>query len=226
MSVYRYELIESGSKRISRGITLSWSQNRIRVAARMEVSGEAATDDFVRRIRLGIEYKWGVSFDEGYSIDTSVDIIRTEDGGTDPDRSQIYITNDSSASFVEYRLGLYYATMHLHMGTARIAVTPAHEFGHMLGLGDRYEESIFSNLGNRMTSDLPPMLRIERNTTTPPEWQGNIMAESTGRVSKRNLQDLQSKHMMRMVTVVEDYYRDLDHSIRQLYRQSYFSLSR
>lgn len=52
------------------------------------------------------------------------------------------------------------------------------------------------------------------------------MAESTGRVSKRNLQDLQSKHMMRMVTVVEDYYRDLDHSIRQLYRQSYFSLSR
>lgn len=212
MSFYRYELMRSGSRRIGRGITLSWSGNRIRISARLEVSGAAATQEIANQMEESIERIWTASFDGGYSVSCAVDMLFRTTGSGEPNRSQIYVTVDSSATAVNALPTLYYAYMNYHTHSA-LDWVPAHEFGHMLGLEDHYDESIISRIGD--------LFGAARATAIQRGWEGNIMAVDRGVLERRNLEGLQAMHMTRMVTIAEDYYYGLDRSIRQLYHNAY-----
>ena len=60
--------------------------------------------------------------------------------------------------------------------------TPAHEFGHIIGLNDRYSEGIVSSVKS--------MFGGTRAATVEAGYQGNIMAESGGTVVSKNIKDL------------------------------------
>jgi hypothetical protein len=214
MPLYRYRQIPFGSVRISRGITMTWSGNSIVLSANLEVSGAAATATIASQIRQTIENIWNATFDDSYRVSCSVN-MRFRTGGTeDSNRSQIFVTNDQSATNVNSLSTLYNCYMNYHLNTTSvISWTPAHEFGHMMGLKDHYDEGTWSRIRD--------ICGYSRTTAIQPGWNGNIMAVHLGVLEKRNLQELFALHAYEMITIVEDavvdYWEGLNRSIRNLY---------
>lgn len=80
-------------------------------------------------------------------------------------------------------LGLHGLSMTLNANEAdAFTWTPAHEFGHIIGLNDRYSEGIVSSVKS--------MFGGTRAATVEAGYQGNIMAESGGTVVSKNIKDL------------------------------------
>lgn len=214
MALYRYRQKPFGSKQIGKGILITWSGNYIGITANLEVSGEAATATIANQIKNTIENIWNASFDQSYRVSCTVDMRFRGDQREDSSRNQIYVTVNTSATNVDRSPTLYYSSMNYHISSASVIEwTPAHEFGHMLGLDDHYSESVWSVIRD--------ICHYSRYTTVHPGWQQNIMAVHMGTLERRNLQELFSIHAFEMVTIVEDYaedfWRGMDGSIRQLY---------
>ncbi|CAN5898858.1 hypothetical protein BH11BAC4_BH11BAC4_14770 [soil metagenome] len=214
MPFYRYRQIPYGSKHLGKGIWLNWSGNSIAITANLELSGAAATPDMANRMKQTIETIWNASFDQGYRVSCTVNMRFRGTGVEDSTRNQIIATVDGSATNVSPFPTLYYSSMNYHLNTTTVIDwTPAHEFGHMLGLDDHYSESIWSRIRD--------LCGYSRSTMVHPGWQGNIMAVHRGTMERRNLQELFAIHASELVTIAEDYvedfWRGLDGSIRQLY---------
>ena len=60
--------------------------------------------------------------------------------------------------------------------------TAAHEFGHIIGLKDRYSESIMSNI-KKLSGG-------RRTATADPGYRGNIMATHGGVLESKNIKDI------------------------------------
>ncbi len=185
----------------------------ITLTVNLEVSGAAATTAITTQIAATIRRVWNASFEENYTVSSTVTAnYRTEDSSMDSHHSQIFVTVDDSASNVSPFPSLYYATMNYHTHS-NINQTPAHEFGHMLGLDDRYDEGIMSRIND--------LRGKPRSTSVQPGWDGNLMATSSGVLQKKNLEELFALHCMELVTFIEDDAdeagRWLDRGVRRLY---------
>lgn len=219
MSLYRYRQKPFGTKQIGKGIQMTWSGNFISLKANLEVSGPAATAGMATQMKQTIETIWNGSFDQGYRVNCTVNMRFRGNGIEDSGRNQIFVTIDNSATNVDALPSLYYSSMHYHIhpGT-EITWTPAHEFGHMLGLDDHYSEGIWSRIRD--------ICGYSRNIMVHPGWQGNLMATHMGTLERRNLQELFALHAFELVTIAEDYaedfWRGLDGSIRNLYGVPFF----
>jgi hypothetical protein len=64
--------------------------------------------------------------------------------------------------------------------------TPAHEFGHLIGLEDRYSESIASTVRG--------LVGGSRTTVAQPGYAANLMAEEGGRLSTQNVADVATEN--------------------------------
>ncbi len=220
MSLYRYRQVLFGSKKIGKGITITWSGNFISITANLEVSGPAATAQIANQMKNTIETIWNAGFDQSYRVSCSVDMRFRGSSTEDSTRNQIYVTVDSSATNVTRNPTLFYSSMNYHVNNSTvIGWTPAHEFGHMLGLDDHYSESVWSRIRD--------ICGYSRYTTVHPGWQGNIMATHMGTLERRNLQELFGIHASELVTIFEDSAEDfwrglnnLDRSIIRLYDTS------
>ena len=202
MGFYRYRQIPYGSKRIGRGITMNWSGNSIVLTADLEVSGAAATATIANQIKQTIENIWNAGFYDSYYVSCTVNLRFRSTGSEDSNRSQIYVTNDNSATNVSTFSTLYYSRMNYHINSSSVITwTPAHEFGHMLGLDDHYDEGTWSRIRD--------ICGYSRNTTIQPVLE------------KRNLQELFALHAYEMVTIVEDtvvdYWVGLNRAIGRIY---------
>jgi hypothetical protein len=60
--------------------------------------------------------------------------------------------------------------------------TPAHEFGHIIGLKDRYTESIMSRIKGQFGG--------ERKTPPDPNYEGNLMGAGGGVLESKNVKDI------------------------------------
>ena len=60
--------------------------------------------------------------------------------------------------------------------------TPSHEFGHIIGLKDRYSEGIISKIKSTWGG--------VRTATVEPGYEGNLMAEQGGTLAGKNIADL------------------------------------
>ena len=214
MALYRYRQIPYGNVRIGKGIAMSWSGNSISLTADLEVSGAAATLDMANQMKRTIETIWNASFDQGYRVSCNVNMRFRGNGAEDSSRNQIYITVDSSATNVSTLPTLYYSSLNYHINKVSVLEwTPAHEFGHMLGLNDHYDEGTWSTIRD--------LCGYSRSTTVHPGWQGNIMATHLGTLEKRNLIELFALHASELVTIVEevaeDFWYGLNRSISGLY---------
>jgi hypothetical protein len=73
--------------------------------------------------------------------------------------------------------------MQYYLLSSDINWTPAHEFGHLLGLPDHYSESFFSTLKGMIDPNL-------RTSTEDAGWEGNIMAADHGIFERKNIEEL------------------------------------
>ena len=194
--LYRWQRIISGSKGLGPGISLRWTGNRMTITANMEISGPEATADIASQIESNINSFWNASFADGYEVVCNADVsYRDEDASESEGRTQIYIDDLTGPSNVRrsWVIGSRYMSYDIN---ADINWTPAHEFGHLLGLDDRYSEGLLSKISGRLGGD--------RETTVEPGWEGNIMAVHGGALESKNIQDLFSLHAYELVTFVED----------------------
>lgn len=148
----------------------------------MEVYGSDATSADAGRIQNTINNTWTKSFPDGFQVRCSVVVRYRAPGSPEGPFAQIEVLKTSGASNVNYLNG---RKMTLNTTTNRdlkLDWTAAHEFGHVIGMEDRYSESIMSKLKDAVGMD--------REGTVPHEgYKGNLMGESGGAIASQNLRD-------------------------------------
>lgn len=174
--------VSSGSASPGPGITIRWMGNAVSISAKLQISGPEASASVAADMKSTIERIWNASFSDGYSVSCHADIAYRAPGTSeDSSATQIEVFRGGRDSFVQryWFVGSRYMRFNLDNG---LAWTPAHEFGHLLGLDDRYSESFFSRLSG--------VFGGKRETTPDPGWQGNLMAEVGGSLESKNVRDL------------------------------------
>jgi hypothetical protein len=147
----------------------------------MEMYGPAATANNARSVQAAINTVWTATFPDGYSVACSITVKHRGPGSRAGDVTQIEALVTTGPSHVAWGTRGRYMTLNATAPTA-FGWTAAHEFGHIIGLQDRYSESIMSKLGS--------FLGGTRNTAVQPGYNGNIMAVHGGALWSKNLADL------------------------------------
>jgi hypothetical protein len=176
--------VANGSVSPGPGISISWSGNSVTIAANLQISGPAATQEVANQMKATIERVWNASFPDGYRVSCQANVsYRTPGSPEDGNATQIevYPGGANSTSYVQrsWLVGARYLKFYL---SNNLDWTPAHEFGHLLGLDDRYSEGIISRIN--MLLDRP------RETTVDVGWEGNLMAVDHGALQSKNIRDL------------------------------------
>lgn len=184
--------VGSGSVKMGPGIAVSWNGDSMSITGHLEISGEAATPAIAAQIQSTINSYWNQSFPDGYNVSCSVDVTyRAPDAAEDSSRTQIDVVNGSGFSYVTNRWLVGARYMSLNVAEADLNWTPAHEFGHLIGIPDHYSEGVFSKVSGFFGG--------EREVTQDAGWEGNIMTETGGKVESKNVQEWLKLHGVKFV---------------------------
>jgi hypothetical protein len=184
--------VGSGSAKMGPGISVSWNGNSMAITGHLEISGPAATAAIAAQIQSTINSHWNQNFADGYSVSCNVDVTyRAPDVAEDGSRTQINIVNGSGYSYVSNRWLLGARYMSLNIAEADLNWTPAHEFGHLIGIPDHYSEGIVSKVSGFFGG--------KRSTTKDAGWEGNIMTETGGKVESKNIAEWLKLHGVQYV---------------------------
>lgn len=169
------------------GITITLSGNAFVINANMEVYGPGATAAIASQMQSTISRVWNASFSSGYSVRSNINI--TVRGATaDSSRTGIYVLNADGMTRVApsyWVVGSDEVRYYTGSPDSDINWTPAHEFGHLIGLDDHYSESVFSRVGG--------LFGGTRTTTVDTGWEGNIMGSHGGVLESKNLEELKNR---------------------------------
>ncbi|HEX5168485.1 MAG TPA: DUF4157 domain-containing protein [Cyclobacteriaceae bacterium] len=168
------------------GIAITLSGNAFVINANMEVYGPGATAAIASQMQSTISRVWNASFSNGYSVTSNISI--TARGATaDSSRTGIYVLNAEGMTRVMpsyWVVGSNEVRYFVGSPDTDINWTPAHEFGHLIGLPDHYSESILSRVGG--------LFGGTRTTTVDTGWEGNIMGSHGGVLESKNLEELKN----------------------------------
>jgi len=168
----------------SHGLTVNHSPKLIQISGSMEVYGPGATPALTRQLQKAINSFWTKTFSNGQRITCSVTLVYKAPGKQSWFKStSIELSHFPAPSYV--RPGIWARQMKLNASDPNIDWAVAHEFGHILGLEDKYSESISSRLSGLMGG--------ARNAPPVQGYRGNVMAQDSGKLWKRNLADLVSE---------------------------------
>ena len=169
------------------GLWVDRTESSIIITGAMEVYGPQATAVIATIIQQTINSTWTQIFPDGYSISTNIRVSYRGTGSrASPNTAQIEIVNISGPSHVNNMPGME-REMTLNAGSPNVFTwVAAHEFGHVIGMDDRYSESIFSKVGGRFG--------CTRTNTIQSGYDGNIMGVHQGSLSSQNLADLASEN--------------------------------
>ena len=184
---YNPKIRPHGSTKIGTGIYLQWNYGThnkdLFINAKMQVFGSAATQDIAEQMKKGIESYWTKSFPSGHSIKTGVDMCYRKDNVQEASRIQIIVTNESGPSIASHErtrdTDSICVRFHINdeYDTNKIPGRMAHEFGHLISLGDEYEDL---NKGKNE----PRHIKVKLG------WENNIMANIDGIVESRNIEEI------------------------------------
>jgi hypothetical protein len=184
----------------SPGIYIDRTDNSISITGNMELYGDEATAARAHSIENSINSTWTESFPDGYSVECSVHVGYRGSGSTPSGVTQIEALITSGPSHVT-DIPLVDRSMTLNAGeTDAFTWTPAHEFGHILGLKDRYSEEIMSQIKGKFGGT--------RATTATPGYESNLMAVSGGYLESKNVGDLAKEN------ATSPYWINDDDSVR------------
>jgi hypothetical protein len=167
------------------GLSVDRTENLVSITGRMELYGPEATVARAASIQQVINSTWTTKFGDGYSVTCQVNVKYRPFGVGRGNATQIEAAKIVGFSHVSP--GLRGRTMTLNANEPdAFSWTPAHEFGHILGMKDRYSESIMSRIRGSFGG--------ARSATTQSGYQGNLMAERGGALASKNVADLASEN--------------------------------
>jgi hypothetical protein len=161
------------------GIFVDRTANDVSITGTMEMFGPEATPARTGSVQHSINTVWTRSFPNGYSVSCKVDVIYRPPGTAAGRVAQIEALKMSGPSNV---WGLD-RDMTLNANeTLAFTWTAAHEFGHVIGLQDRYSETIMSSLRGRFGGT--------RQSTVDPRYTANLMSTQGGALESKNVRDV------------------------------------
>jgi len=194
-SLYRMQKIYSGTKKIGPGITMRWKGKKVTINANLEIYGPNGSATNATAIEGDIRSHWNKKFADGYEIKTNISVqARATGAGAAANKTLIWVGPMTGPSNV--KRGWVVGARYMSLDKNDLVWVPAHEFGHLLGLADRYSESVFSKIKGKFG--------YKRVNTVQPGWAGNIMAVHGGTLESKNVKNLLDKYAYRVVTIVED----------------------
>lgn len=161
------------------GLWIDRTAKSIRITGQMELYGDEATAERAASIERSINDTWTQAFPDGHIITCNITVRLKGSGGTGP-AAWIEASKMRGPSNVN---PMFFRKMSLNANEAdAFTWTAAHEFGHVIGLKDRYSESILSKLKGSVG--------WQRTSTVEAGYQGNLMAVQGGYISGQNAADL------------------------------------
>jgi hypothetical protein len=157
---------------------------RAAVTAQIETSGAESDAAKASTIQNTISSNWNGNFSDGFQVTTTPTVThRPASQSENSSATQIEIERAARPSSARrhWVLGSQYMSLNLNESDA-LTWACAHEFGHLLGLSDRYSESIASKIRGLWGG--------ERETTPHAGYENNIMAITGGVLESRNVSDL------------------------------------
>jgi LysM repeat protein len=156
-----------------------------RISGFMEVEGDGATPENVATAEATINRYWNQSFSDGRRVICSVSLHR----GTSSflsSKANVHIHTGSGVSHVNALTSNMSLYLMDDSGNPTNALTwaVAHEFGHVLGLDDKYHEGLFSKVMAAIGKD------SRRKSSLDPGYEGNLMAQTSGQLESKNIDDL------------------------------------
>jgi hypothetical protein len=165
------------------GLFVDRTEKTTKISGKMELFGPEATAARAGSVRYSINKTWTATFPEGYSIACNISVIYRAPETEEGDFAQIEAIKISGPSHVN----AWDRSMTLNANESEAFTwTAAHEFGHVIGLGDRYSEGIMSKLRGTFGGT--------RSTTVDPRYQANLMAIHGGTLEAQNLKDLAAEN--------------------------------
>ena len=165
----------------ARGLTIDRTEKAVSIAGAMELSGAEANVASAALIQSSINTTWTRTFTDGYSVSCNITVTYRPSGSEAGSATQIVAEKITRPSYVS--TGLRGRSMNLNTKESDVFTWVAsHEFGHIIGLKDRYTESIMSNL-RKLSGG-------KRTVTAQPGYRGNIMATKGGVLESKNIKDI------------------------------------
>jgi hypothetical protein len=167
------------------GIIVDRTGKSVAISGTMELWGPEASVARAASVQLAINNTWNRAFKDGYSIRCRI-VVRYRDAASHPGFAvQIEAVKMAGPSNVHIKDAKRPMQLNANESDA-FTWTPAHEFGHVIGLDDRYAESIMSKLrgswgGRRVTSALPG-------------YATNLMAVGGGELEQKNVEDVAAEN--------------------------------
>jgi len=132
-----------------------------------------------------INTTWTKIFSDGYEVSCNIFVRLKGSGGSGP-AAKIEAKKMNGPSNVSNLPGMD-REMTLNANEANAFTwTPGHEFGHVLGMKDRYSESMWNTIKGTFGG--------ERTNTVHEGYDGNLMAVDQGTLGKQNVVDLRAEN--------------------------------
>jgi hypothetical protein len=171
------------------GLTVSVTGQKVVISGTLLVEGAEATPANLSAGQATINSYWTKSFPDGFAVTCNVALVPKGSGSG----ATIVMAKADKDSHVNMAT----ETMHLNMNESNaLTWTIAHEFGHMLGMKDRYSETVWSRIKF--------LVGAQRDgTKADPGYEGNVMADVSGQTESKNVKDLTEENK-------PGYFRDDD----------------
>ncbi len=170
------------------GIIVDRSEKSVTITGSMEMFGPEATSARAESVQKWINTTWTGSFPDGYTSRCTITVRHRGPGTPAGAVAQIEadkISGPSNVSTGSTRFGSRRMQLNANESDA-FAWTAAHEFGHMIGLDDRYSESAESRKSGAKGGP--------RTNTIQPGYEGNLMGAHDGTIASKNLKDLATEN--------------------------------
>jgi hypothetical protein len=161
------------------GLFVDRTEKSVAISGAMELYGPEATAARAQSIEHSINSTWTSVFPDGYSVSCKITVTYRSEGASSGKAAPIEavkIAGPSHVSSIDRSM-----TLNANE-TDAFTWTPAHEFGHVIGLKDRYFEGIMSKIKGKFGGT--------RTTTVDPRYQANLMAIDGGVLESQNVGDL------------------------------------
>jgi hypothetical protein len=164
----------------SAGIVVERAGNTMKISGKMELYGEKATAALATQLQNTINSMWTASFPDGTSSSCAVSVVYRAPGTPSLGVTTIEAGTGKGGAYV--MPGPISNDMYLNMANPIAATwTVGHEFGHVLGMVDRYSEPVKSKILGRFG--------VQRTSTIEVGYETSLMGAHGAPLDQRTLKD-------------------------------------
>jgi hypothetical protein len=179
-----------GSYNADGSLVIDRTDKEVRITGTMEAYGDGATPTNMATAQATINRYWSQTFTDGYRVRCNVVIIAKPNKWPSSSNSKIEMNDHEGVAYVNALTGNMTLYLKDAAGnpTSDLTWAVAHEFGHVLGMSDKYSEGFFSKVMAIIGKDKYRTNKIE------PGYSGNLMAQYSGSLESKNIADLDKEN--------------------------------